>query len=141
MSVSEYLAPFVGRLALGWFFLLQVAAYGGHWDATISLMVFRGIPAAPFVLSLALFGLILGSLSLILGFHTRYGAVLLFGVTIIASVAMHDYWQIHDNPAARQGDFEIFACSVAIAGGLLLLVGHGPGPLAVDNRIAGKKKK
>ena len=141
MSLSEYLAPFVGRLAFAWFFLLQVSSFGGDWNGTIALMAFRGIPAAPFVLALTLFVLILGSLSLIFGFHTRHGAMLLFAVTILATVLMHDYWQIRGNPVARHADFELFACSIAIAGGLLLLVGQGPGPLAIDNRMGGKKKK
>jgi putative oxidoreductase len=141
VSLSEYLAPLVGRLAFGWFFLLQVAAYGDHWNSTISLMEFRGIPAAAFVLAVVLMVLLVGSLSLIFGFHTRYGAMLLFAVTIISAVSMHDYWQIHDNPAARASEFEIFASSSAIAGGLLMLVGQGAGPLAADNQISGGKKK
>ena len=73
--------------------------------------------------------LILGSLSLLLGLHTRHGAMLLFGVTIVATVLMHAFWQIHDNAAARQADFDLFSRNVAIAGGLLLLVGMGPGRL------------
>ena len=141
MSVSEYLSPLVGRLVFVWFFLSQVLHYGGEWSATTSLMAFSGVPAAPFVLLVVLMLLILGSLSLLLGFHTRHGAMLLFGVTIIASVLMHDFWRINDNPVARHADFELFARNIAIAGGLLLLVGLGPGPFAFDNRQDGRKKK
>lgn len=141
MSFSEYLAPFIGRLVLAWFFLAQVTGYGGQWDSTVTLMAFRGIPAAPFVLTLGLTLLILGSLSLIFGFHARYGALLLFVVTVFAGALMHDFWHIHDNMIARQAAFEIFSRDVAIAGALLMLVGMGPGPLAIDNRAAGKKKR
>lgn len=141
MSFSEVLSPFIGRLLLAWFFLAQVSYYGGEWSATVSLMTFQGIPAAPLLLLVALILLILGSLSLIFGFHTRHGAMLLFGVTIIASTLMHHFWQIGDNAMARQADFDLFARDMAIAGGLLLLVGMGAGPFAVDNRMGGKKKK
>ena len=65
--------------------------------------------------------------------------MLLFGVTIVATVLMHDFWHIRDNVAAHHADFELFARNIAIAGGLLLLVGLGPGPLALDNS-KGKKK-
>jgi putative oxidoreductase len=140
MSVSEYLSPLVGRLVFVWFFLCQLLHYGGNWGATVSLMNFAGVPAAAFLLLVALMLVILGSLSLLLGFHTRHGAVLLFGVTIIATVLMHAFWQINDNQAARQVDFELFARNVAIAGGLLLLVGLGPGPFALDNRQNQKKR-
>ena len=140
MSFSEYLSPLVGRLVFVWFFLSQLLHYGGNWDATVSLMRFAGIPAAPFLLLVALMLLVLGSLSLLLGFHTRHGAMLLFGVTIAAALLMHAFWQINDSGAARHTDFELFARDVAIAGGLLLLVGLGPGPFALDNRQGGKKK-
>ncbi len=141
MSISELLSPLVGRLVFGWFFLTQVAIYGGDWDGTITLMTFRGIPGAAFLLALTLLLLVMGSLSLILGFHARYGALILFIVTILATVSLHDYWRIADNPSARAADFELFACSAAIAGGLLMLVGLGPGPMAIDNAKSGQKKK
>ena len=141
MSISEYLSPLIGRLALVWFFFSQVLHYGGDWNATIALLRFAGIPAAALLLLVALMLLILGSLSLLLGLSTRHGAMLLFGVTIVATVLMHAFWRIDDNPSARLADFELFSRNVAIAGGLLLLVGMGPGPFALDNRVGGKKKK
>ncbi|MGA7673908.1 MAG: DoxX family membrane protein [Rhizomicrobium sp.] len=141
MSISEYLSPLVGRLVLVWFFFSQVLQYGGDWNATISLMRFAGIPAAALLLLVALMLIVLGSLSLLLGLSARHGAMLLFAVTIIATVLMHAFWQINDNPSARQADFELFSRNVAIAGGLLLLAGMGPGPFALDNRLGGKKKR
>jgi putative oxidoreductase len=141
MSFSEYLSPLVGRLVLVWFFVFQLLHYGGDWDATVLLMRFAGIPGAPFLLLVAMMLLVLGSLSLLLGLHTRHGAMLLFAVTIVATVLMHAFWQINDNEAARQTDFELFSRNIAIAGGLLLLVGLGPGPFALDNRQNGKKKR
>jgi len=139
MSFSEYISPLVGRLILAWFFLGSALAYADQWDATIQLMTLKGIPAAPLLLALALIAMFLGGLSLVFGFQTRYGAVLLFGFTIVASVAMHDYWLINNNPIARDADFDIFARNMAIAGGLLVLVGMGPGPVAFDS-IKPKKR-
>jgi len=141
MSVSEYLSPLVGRLVMVWFFFVQVVHYGGNWDRTIMDMRVVEIPAAPFLLLVALMLLVLGSLSLLLGLHTRHGAMLLFGVTIVATLLMHAFWHINDTAAARQTDFELFSRNVAIAGGLLLLVGLGPGPFALDNRQNGKRKR
>jgi putative oxidoreductase len=87
---------------------------------------------------LALLAMLLGSLSLVVGYHTRHGAMLLFGLTVIASVLTHAYWTLTD-PVTRAADYEIFIRNVAIAGGLLLLVGMGPGPFAFDN--AGQKRR
>jgi len=139
MSFSEYISPLVGRLVLAWFFLGSALDYANQWDATIQLMALKGMPAAPLLLALALIAMFLGGLSLVFGFQTRYGAVLLFGFTIVASVAMHNYWMIDNNPIARAADFDIFARNMAIAGGLLLLVGMGPGPVAFDS-IKPKKR-
>jgi putative oxidoreductase len=132
MSFSEYISPLVGRLILAWFFLNAALSYSAGWDGTIQLMALKGIPAPPLLLAAALIVMVLGGLSLVFGFQTRHGAVLLFGFTLIVSVAMHDFWKI-DNAIDRAADFDIFARNMAIAGGLLLLVGMGPGPVAIDS--------
>jgi putative oxidoreductase len=141
MSISELLSPLVGRLVFGWFFLVQVAIYGGDWDGTITLMNFRGISGAAFILAVTLLLMVMGALSLIFGYLARYGALILFIVTVVATVAMHPYWRITGNPAARAADFQVFACQAAIAGGLLMLIGMGPGPFSTDNRKSGGGKR
>ncbi|HEY5347222.1 MAG TPA: DoxX family protein [Rhizomicrobium sp.] len=138
MSFSEKISPLLGRLALAWFFLGAAMDAINHWHSTIGYLSDHNIPAAPLMLVFALICIFLGSFSLILGFHTRHGAVLLFGFTLVVSVAMHAFWRI-DDPAARAAEFEIFARNIAIAGGLLLMVGMGPGPFAIDNPGKGKR--
>jgi putative oxidoreductase len=133
MSISEYISPLVGRLALAWFFLFEVYARAGAWEANVSLMASKQVPAPPFLFALAILVTVLGGLSLLLGFHARHGAMALFGVTVISSVLMHDYWHIVE-PAARAADYAIFARNIAIAGGLLMMIGLGAGPFALDNR-------
>lgn len=138
MSFSEYISPLVGRLILTWFFIGQAIFYAGQWDATVQLMALKGVPLPPVLLTLSLIVIWLGGLSLALGFQTRHGAVLLFGFTIIVSVAMHNFWMIQDR-LVRAEDYEIFARNMAIAGALLLLVGMGPGPVAIDSIKRGKR--
>ena len=128
MSLSEQISPLIGRWVLAWFFLSEAFAMAGHWDATLLSMTMKDIPAAPLLLALAL----------LLGFHTRHGAMLLFAFTVAVTVLMHDFWRV-DNATDRAADYDIFARNVAIAGGLLLLVGMGPGKFAIDNR--GQKKR
>jgi putative oxidoreductase len=132
MSFSEYISPLVGRLVLAWFFLASAVDYAAQWDATVQLLALKDIPSPPLVLAISLIVLFLGGLSLVFGFQTRYGAVLLFGFTLAASVAMHNYWVIN-NAIDRAADYDVFARNMAIAGGLLVLVGMGPGPVAFDS--------
>jgi len=133
MSFSEYISPLIGRFALAWFFLSEVYTRAGAWEANVSLMALKQVPAPQLLFALAILVMILGGLSLVLGFHVRPGAMLLFGFTVISSVMMHDYWHLKD-AAARAADYEIFARNVAISGGLLLIIGLGAGPFALDNR-------
>lgn len=131
MSFGESLAPFLGRLVLAWFFLTQAYHYALDWNDTAILLTMKNVPTPPVLLLTALTGIILGSISLLLGFRTRAGALALFAITIAATVTMHDYWHLRV-PAARSADFDIFARNIAIAGGLLMLIGMGSGRFAID---------
>jgi len=132
VSFSEQISPLIGRWVLAWYFLSAAWDRATHWNTTMTLMAMQHVPAPPVLLALALIVMILGGLSLFLGYHTRHGAMLLFGFTAVVTVAMHNFWTIH-NPSDRAADYELFACNVAIAGALLLLVGMGAGPFALDN--------
>ena len=132
MSIGESLAPLLGRWVLAWFFLTQAYRYALDWNNTAVLLTMKNIPTPPIILLVVLVGLLLGSLSLVLGFCTRAGALALFAITIAASVTMHDYWHIRA-AAARAADYDIFVRNIAIAGGLLMLIGMGSGRFGIDN--------
>ena len=136
MSFGESLAPLLGRLVLAWFFLLQAYHYALDWNNTAILLTMKDVPTPPVVLLLALVGLLLGAVSLLLGFCTRAGALALFAITIAATVTMHDYWHVRA-VAARAADYDIFARNLAIAGGLLVLIGMGSGRFGIDNMKKG----
>ncbi|HVU21169.1 MAG TPA: DoxX family protein [Rhizomicrobium sp.] len=138
MSFSELISPLLGRLALAWFFLSEAYTRATQWDANVSLMAMLNLPVAPLLLAIALIVMILGGLALLFGYHTRHGAMLLFGFVVVATFLMHDYWHLN-NAAERASDYEVFARNIAIAGGLLMVIGLGGGPFAFDN--AGKQKK
>ena len=132
MSFGESLAPLFGRWVMAWFFLTQAYRYALDWNNTAILLTMKNIPTPPIILLIALVGLLLGSLSLVLGFCTRAGALALFAITIGASVTMHDYWHIRA-AAARAADYDIFVRNIAIAGGLLMLIGMGSGRFGIDS--------
>ncbi|HEY1613890.1 MAG TPA: DoxX family protein [Rhizomicrobium sp.] len=137
MSISERISPLIGRLALAWFFLSEAWARAHAWQPTVSMLRAAGVSAAEPLLVLALVVMVLGGVSLVLGFHARHGAVLLFGFTIAVTILLHAYWKVADE-GARLADYEIFARNIAISGALLMIVGLGAGPFAVDS--IGRKK-
>jgi putative oxidoreductase len=132
VSLSEYISPLVGRLVLAWYFAGQAWLFSHRWDASIADLAQRHVPVPALVLVVALTVMVLGAVALILGFQTQHAAMLLFALVLIASVSLHDFWQLQGAP--RDAEFAIFARNMAIAGGLLVIVGLGPGRFAIDNR-------
>ena len=132
MPLAESLAPLFGRWVIAWFFLDQAYRHALGWNTTAVLLTMKNIPAPQIVLALALAGAVLGSLSLLLGLWTRDGAFLLFVVTIGLAVTLHDFWHLKAE-VARNADYDIFARDMAIAGGLLVLIGTGCGRFGMDN--------
>jgi putative oxidoreductase len=135
MSFGESIAPLFGRWVLAWFFLTQAYHHALDWNNTALLLAMKAIPTPPAILLIALIGLVMGSLSLLVGFRTRIGALVLFAITIAATVTLHDYWHL-EVEVARDADFDIFARNIAIAGGLLMLVGMGSGKFGFDGAKA-----
>jgi putative oxidoreductase len=141
MSFSETISPFFGRCAFVWFYLTSAMDILGNWRGIASELASKHVPIPPLILLVVLLLIIMGSISLLFGYHTRHGAIILFGITLVAAVTMHDFWH-YTEAGARATQFGIFARDFAICGGLLLMVGMGPGPFAIDNRgKAGGKKR
>lgn len=136
MSFSEVTSALIGRLVLAWFFLSQALSAAHHWHASVLMLAMNRVPSPQLMLALSVIVMIIGSLALIAGFNARVGALVLFVYMVVVSVVMHPYWKISD-AAVRSADYDIFARNIAIAGGLLILVGTGPGPFAVDNTGGG----
>src|SRR5665213_1954737 len=112
MSFSETISPFFGRCCFVWFYLTSAMDILGNWHHIAAQMAVKHVPLPPLVLLVVLLLILMGAISLLFGYHTRYGAVLLFGVTIVALVAMHDFWHYAD-AAARAYEFGIFSRDLA----------------------------
>ena len=77
-------------------------------------------------------GLTLVSIALaaiIVGWQTRIAALLLGGFTLLSALIFHTDF-------SNQVDSIMFLKNVAIAGGFLLLMARGAGPLSLDARTA-----
>jgi putative oxidoreductase len=138
MSISETISPFLGRLVMAWFFLSEAWWRIRDWEGTVMLMHMKHVGNAEPLLALTVVLMALGGISLLLGYYARTGALILFALTIVMSVMIHDYWKI-TNVVDRDADYDLFIRNMAIAGGLLFLVGMGPGPFAIDQ--PSKKKR
>ena len=139
MSFSETISPFLGRCIFVWFYLSGAGDILANWQHVSDQISAHHLPMAPLWLLVALILIFMGCISLFFGYHTRHGAVMLFALTLAAAFALHDYWHISD-PGLRAVEFNVFIRDFTICGGLLLMVGMGPGPFAIDNRGKGGGK-
>ena len=131
MSLGEAIAPFIGRVILAWYFLSEAYARAISRDGTVSLLALQDVPAPALLHFLALTVMVLGSFALLLGFRARLGALGLFAVVIASNVVMNDFWNIAD-VIERQSAFDAFARNLAVGGGLMMVMGLGPGRIALE---------
>jgi putative oxidoreductase len=114
-----------GRVLLVAIFLISGIEKLGGYAGTAAHMVAAGVPGA--LLPLVIATEIGGSLAIIVGWHTRIVAFLLAGFTLLSAVIFHSHF-------ADQTQMVMFMKNVSIAGGFLLLVANGAGPLSLDAR-------
>lgn len=114
-----------GRVLLVTLFLLAGAGKLSAYSATAAYMSSAGVPGAllPAVIATELGG----ALAIILGWRTRVVAALLAGFSILTALIFHNHF-------ADQAQMINFLKNLSIAGGLLLLVVNGAGPLSLDRR-------
>jgi len=93
-----------------------------HWSSTIQQLSAKHMPLPPLLLVVSLIMDCDGRevARSVVGYHTRYGAVILFGLTIAAAFALHDFWH-YTNSIAHDVEFDIFTRD---CGDLRRLAGH-----------------
>ncbi|MGD9126538.1 MAG: DoxX family protein [Planctomycetia bacterium] len=127
----EYLTLPVGRLFLSLIFLLSAINKMMNWSHTADLMRGEGMKWVPFFLIMAVIVEIGGGLSVLLGVKARLGALALLIFLLPVTLIFHDFWQYADLEQTMQ--MIHFLKNLAIMGGLLVLLGHGAGPISYDS--------
>lgn len=120
----------LGRLFLSVIFLIAGLSKFANYDSTAAYMISKGIPMLPYTLVAAALCEILGSLSLILGYKARWGALLLLIFIIPTTIIFHNFWS-YEGPQQQQQFIE-FLKNLGIIGGLILAATTGPGKYSID---------
>ncbi|MEN9517794.1 MAG: hypothetical protein RLZZ381_382 [Cyanobacteriota bacterium] len=85
----------------------------------------QGLPLASLLAAGTVFFQLLGSVSLLLGYKTNIGSILLIIFLIPASLLFH-------NPIADPSQINDFLKNIGLIGGLLMVIYAGAGALSVD---------
>ena len=106
-----------------------------NFTAIAGYMGSEGVPAPKLMLVGAIAFLLLGSVSLILGYKARIGAALLLVFLVLATYFFHDFWTVAD-AAARQDQTIQFMKNLSMMGAMLFVVAIGAGPWSLDHKAS-----
>lgn len=123
-NLQTYAAP-MGRILIGMLFVMAGVMKISGYAGTQGYMEAMGVPGM--LLPLVILLEVGGGMAIIVGYKTRIAAFLLAGFSLLAAILFHADF-------ANQVQMTFFLKNVAIAGGFLILVAHGPGAYALDNR-------
>jgi putative oxidoreductase len=123
----------VGRVFLCAIFLMSAVGNDiPNFRAVTGMMAKEGVPMPDILLVGAIAFLIAGSLSILVGYKPRVGAVLLLVFLALATFYFHDFWTFTD-PKARQDQTIQFLKNLGLMGAMLLILANGTGPMSLDS--------
>jgi len=126
-STVKNVSELAGRILLSGLFLLSGVGKVGAYAATAAYMSSVGVPGV--LLPVVIATEVLAATAIVLGWQTRVSALLLAGYSLLAALIFHTNFADHI-------EMLMFLKNVSIAGGFLLLVANGAGPLSFDRRLA-----
>src|SRR4029079_552757 len=91
-----------------------------------------------FMLVGAIAFLIVGSLSVLLGFKARLGAALLLTFLVLATYYFHPFWKLEGQ--AQQEQMIQFMKNLSMMGAMLFVMANGSGPMSLYSLLAKSRK-
>ena len=126
-----HILEFVGRLLLSILFLIEGLGKISMQENVIMYMENYGVPGILFIPATALE--ILFPIILIVGYKTKWAASVMAIFTFTVAIIFHT-----DFSEGMQMIF--FLKDLAIAGGFMIVVAHGPGKISLDHYFKSKQE-
>ena len=125
-----YIVEFIGRLLLSALFLIEGFAKVSMQENVIMYMEDYGVPGILFLPALVLE--ILFPLLLIVGYKTKWTALIMALFTFVVAIIFHTDFS--------DGVQLMFLKDIAIAGGFMIIIVNGPGKISLDYYFKSKQK-
>ena len=109
----------VGRILIGGFFIIAGFNHFIRLKMMAGYAKMKGTPAPELAVGTSGVLLLLGGLSLLLGFHPTIGVILLVIFLLPTTFMIHNFWAVQD-PQAKMNDLVNFEKNIAILGLLLM---------------------
>ncbi len=132
MAQLQAVLILLARICIGIPFIIFGAALIPFWGTYAEVLEQQGIPVPAVFMVIAIIFLLLGGASLVLGYKTRIGSVLLL-VTLTAATFTtggFTHMGVVDTPPLAW----VLWNNIALFGGLLYVLTFGPGGISMDKR-------
>lgn len=110
---------FIGRTLLGIYFLLPGLGKILTYSDNIILLNSKGVPLVLLALPMTIIMEVILGLALILEKYVRTSSIMLFFLTILINVFIHDFWNLL--PDIQAHEIQNFYKNIGVAAGLLVL--------------------
>ncbi len=124
--------PLAARILLAQVFIVSGFGKLKAFAATAAFIGNLGLPAAQSLLVLTIALELGGGILLVLGWQARALALAFFVFTFLTAVVVHPFWSAEAQNLG--GQLNNFMKNLAIMGGMLYVVIHGPGPLSLGGK-------
>lgn len=132
MSILDKFGPLLGRILIALLFIPAGISKITGFQGAVGYISSRNLPMPELMAVGAIVIEVLVALALLVGFKTRWAALLLTLFTLLTALLFHNFWAM---PAEQQTMQSIqFFKNLAIIGGLLFVATYGAGPLSIDNK-------
>ncbi len=125
--------PLIGRILLSLIFVMSGFNHIFNWSEMSQYAAMKGVPMPNVAVIITGIMILLGGLSVALGYKSKIGALLLVIFLIPTTLMMHNFWAIED---AMQSKIEMtmFLKNLGLMGGALLVYYFGSGPYRLEKQ-------
>jgi len=130
MSGQKDWAALIGRILLSILFIESGFGKIGGFEGTAGYITSRGLPLPQVLTFIAILIELGGGLLILLGWKTRWVALILIVFMIVITPIFHNFWSA--TAAAAMEQRINFMKNISILGGIFLLLAFGPARYSVD---------
>ena len=134
-QANQNFVALIGRILVAAVFVLSGINKLGNFAGTAAFMSSAGLPMAELLLVPTIAIEIICGLMLVIGWQTRFAALVLLLFMIPVTAVFHNPWAAADAAMAQQQMIH-FLKNLAIMGGLLNLLAFGAGSYSLESRKA-----
>jgi putative oxidoreductase len=117
------------------FFLAAVGDKIPNFDQVATeRMAPEGVPFPHFMLVGAIAFLLVGSVSVVVGYKARVGALLLLVFLALAAFFFHDFWNVPE--AQVEAQMIHFMKNLSMMGAMIFIMAVGSGPWSIDSALS-----